>query len=156
MKGIVKGLVGFLLRSLFTSFLMFIMVISLVSGKFPPDLMDVRKTFSALQELTQVGQQLNQQFKMTLQQQRQLQEQGPRANSDKLLHPAVVLREVNAEIAADERGSPKPNANQNAGPSGVGPGSSVEINSLKTKVSELESQLFRIQNRLGKLESTSR
>jgi hypothetical protein len=44
MQGIVKGLVGFLLRSLFTSFLMFIMVISLVSGKFPPDLMDVRKT----------------------------------------------------------------------------------------------------------------
>lgn len=152
MRGILGIIVGFLLRSLFTSFLMFIMVISLVSGEFPPDLKAVRKTFSSLSEMAQVGQQLNQQFKMTLQQQRHRQEQGALTNSDKPMHPALVLKGINEQMAMDERGSQKPNVN----PSELAAGNILEINSLKTKIIDLESQLFRIQNRLGKLESTSK
>lgn len=152
MRGILGIVATFLLRSFVISFLIFLMIISLVSGEFPPDLGATKRTFSSLHQLVQMGEQFKMQYKMNLQQRNSPKATGiGSASGEKLLHPSVVLKSINEEL--DDGPSQKPVASDSPG---LATSSAAEIQSLRLKVTELETQLFRLQSRLANLETRSK
>lgn len=139
MLQVLGKIVGSILRSLFISIVMFVIVFSVITGEFPPNFKRVTNTFKNLQQMTQLS--------------RQIQEQQKALKDRYAAHGEVddsdveALQELNlkrAELGAGLLQAENP-ASDNQ-----------ETNELKQKVKELETQLFRLQQRVSQLESKSK
>ncbi|WP_373999000.1 hypothetical protein [Bdellovibrio bacteriovorus] len=130
---------GSVLRSLFISIVMFIIVFSVITGEFPPNFKRVTNTFKNLQQMTQLS--------------RQIQEQQKALKNQYTAHGEVdendveALQELNLKRA--ELGAGLLQA-ENA------VSDSQETSELKQKMKELETQLFRLQQRVSQLESKTK
>lgn len=130
---------GSILRSLFISIVMFIIVFSVITGEFPPNFKRVTNTFKSLQQMTQLSRQIQEQQKAL---KTQYAANGEVDESD-----VEALQELNLKRA--ELGSGLLQAENTVS-------DSQETSELKQKMKELETQLFRLQQRVSQLESKTK
>lgn len=130
---------GSILRSLFISIVMFIIVFSVITGEFPPNFKRVTNTFKSLQQMTQLSRQIQEQQKAL---KTQYAANGEVDESD-----VEALQELNLKRA--ELGAGLLQAENTVS-------DSQETSELKQKMKELETQLFRLQQRVSQLESKTK
>ncbi|MEK2644439.1 hypothetical protein [Bdellovibrio sp. BCCA] len=139
MREALGKIAGSILRSLFISIVMFVIVFSVVTGEFPPNFGRIKKTYASLQQMTQLSRQIHEQQKAMKHQY---------ANSGEVDEQDVeALQELNlkrAEIGAGILGDPN-------APSAVS--ESADVKELKEKIKEMEAQLYRLQHRVSELEA---
>lgn len=140
MREALGKIAGSILRSLFISIVMFVVVFSVITGEFPPDFGRIKKTYSNLQQMTQLSRQIHEQQKAL---------QGRYATNGEVDEQDVeALQELNlkrAELGAGLLG---------AGPEGSTSSlDSGDVKELRAKIKEMETQLFRLQNRVSELEA---
>ncbi|WP_374078092.1 hypothetical protein [Bdellovibrio bacteriovorus] len=139
MREALGKILGSVLRSLFISIVMFVVVFSAITGEFPPDFSRIKKTYSNLQQMTQLSRQIHEQQKAM---------KGQYATTGEVDEQDVeALQELNLKRA--ELG---------AGLLGAGPETSASVDTgdvkeLRAKMKEMETQLFRLQNRVSELEA---
>lgn len=139
MREALGKIAGSILRSLFISIVMFVIVFSVVTGEFPPNFGRIKKTYASLQQMTQLSRQIHEQQKAM---QHQYADSG---EVDE--HDVEALQELNlkrAEIGAGILGDPN-------APSSVN--ESADVKELKAKINDMEAQLYRLQHRVSELES---
>lgn len=123
----VAKVIGSILRSLFVSIVMFVIVLSVMTGQFPPDFGRLRVTFQSMQDLVALGQKMKEKT------------EGADELAEEDVQSLEALnakrRELGEKIFAQ------------------GSDSSAE---LKARVQELQVQLFRLQQRVAELEEAQK
>lgn len=137
MKSVLVKVVGSILRSLFVSIVMFVIVFSVITREFPPNFAKLQGSWQNLQQMAQLSRQIHDQNKVLKSQQAQ----------DGFVEDADLekLQELNLKRA--ELGAGLLNGEA------TGVSGSADTEALKVRVQELEKQLFRLQQRVNELES---
>ncbi|MFV8256194.1 hypothetical protein ACNQKP_00230 [Bdellovibrio bacteriovorus] len=137
MKSVLVKVIGSILRSLFISIVMFVIVFSVITREFPPNFGKLQGSWQNLQQMAQLSRQIHDQNKILKSQQAQ----------DGFVEDADLekLQELNLKRA--ELGAGLLNGEA------VGVSASADTEALKVRVQELEKQLFRLQQRVNELES---
>jgi len=125
---------GSILRSLFISIVMFVVVFSVITGEFPPDFSRIKKGYQSLQQMAQLSRQIHQQHKIL-----KAQNDSGQAVDDADVEALQELNLKRAELGASLLGEgPLPQT--------------AEVTQLQNQIKELQAQLFRLQDRVNKLE----
>ncbi|WP_374029722.1 hypothetical protein [Bdellovibrio bacteriovorus] len=137
MREALGKIAGSILRSLFISIVMFVVVFSVITGEFPPRFSRLKNTYHNLQQMAQLSRQIHEQQKVL---KKQYAQDGLVEDAD-----LEALQEMNlrrAEIGAGIL--------QGSAVAGVG---SEENKELKERLQQLENQVYRLQQRVSELES---
>lgn len=129
--------VGSILRSLFISIIMFVVVFSVITREFPPNFGKLQNSWQNLQQMAALSRQIHDQNKI-LKSQEQV---------DGFVEDADLLKLQELNLKRAELGAGLLNSGI------VGPSGSGESEAIKVRVQELEKQVFRLQQRLNELES---
>lgn len=138
-EALVKVL-GSILRSLFISILMLVITLSIVTGKFPPDFGRLKSTWQSLQQIARVGQEFHAKSKA-------LQANSELYDESDAVSELATLQRQRAELGAGLLAGQGPSA----GAAHIND-SNFEDGTLRTRVQELERQLYQLQQRVGELE----
>ncbi|UXR64674.1 hypothetical protein EZJ49_00195 [Bdellovibrio bacteriovorus] len=142
MKTALAKILGSILRSLFVSVVMFVIVFSVITREFPPNFSKLQNSWQSLQKMAQLSRQIHDQHQLL---------KGQQAAGDGFVEDADLdkLQELNLRRA--ELGASLLN-----GTSTSGAESSAEDQALKRRVQELEQQLFKLQQRVNELEARAK
>lgn len=138
MKTVLVKVVGSILRSLFVSIVMFVIVFSVITREFPPNFAKLQGSWQNLQQMAQLSREIHDQHKVLKGQQAQ----------DGFVEDADLERLQELNLKRAELGAGLLNAQTPAGES------SEQTQALKQRVQELEKQLYLLQQRVSELESS--
>jgi hypothetical protein len=137
----------YLLVSVVISFVMMVVSMSLMTGKFPPDLNRISTSMKSLKQLAQLGNTNSEVSKSLKKNQETAEGFADEADAEQLLAlnskraqlGAGMLGNEGAVVASDaEKGSAS---------------SSRELAELRKMTSEMQTQLFKLQQRVAELEA---
>lgn len=131
MLAVIGKILGSLVRSIFISAVMFLIVLSLLTGEFPPNIDKIRNTFAGLQKMSE----LSQKFQHL---------PTPAQGSEEA--DVLYLEQVNKERQQAGGGLLGASTPTTVAASGS------EEQDLKATVRELQRQVFKLQNRVAELE----
>lgn len=153
MVQVIGKVLGALLRSLFVSIVMFVIGFSVISGEFPPNFKRLEKTYESLQQMSQLGRQLQVQQKDMKNQIVNPGESDVERDVEALQNLTAKRAELGENILTgsarkvNSHGSIK-NTNSDA--------ESSDIKDLKARINELQTQVYRLQQRVGQLEDRNK
>lgn len=150
MSATIAKILGSVLRSLFISIVMLVIALSVITGQFPPDLERLQKTYTSVQELAQISQAVHGQNNMdagtaTTGAAGSMEEEDirkleaintKRAELGANLLPYGENDSSNTKVAANAQGKTQ--------------------EQLESKIRDLQQDLFRLQERVNRLESQSK
>ncbi|KYG67371.1 hypothetical protein AZI86_10280 [Bdellovibrio bacteriovorus] len=150
MTATIAKILGSILRSMFISIVMLVIALSVITGQFPPDFEKLQKTYSSVQELAQLSNGFHERKNIdaatsTMGSAGSMEEDDIRR-----------LEEINAK-RAEIGANLLPHASDNGSASKVttvAQGKTQE--QLEGKIRDLQQDLFRLQERVNRLESQSR
>lgn len=136
MKETVGKVLSSILRSTLISIVMFLVVFSIITGEFPPNLGRIKIAYQSLQRMTQLSREIQTKQKAL---QKQYAAEGAVEDAD-----VEALQELNlkrAEIGASLLGDAP-----------LSEVSAKDMNEVKKQIQELQTQVFRLQQRVNELE----
>lgn len=136
----VLRILGVLLRSTFVSLVMFLVTFSVITGEFPPNFSKIKKAFQGMQELSQMS---KHRYQLGAPKKNGLQIYSDPAEQD--VADLEYLNRRRAEISQD--------LFQPKNESIVPENSSHEVRRLRSELTEVKIQLYKLQHRVAQLES---
>lgn len=133
-------ILGVLLRSTFISIVMFLIAFSVVTGEFPPNFGKIKKAYQGMQQLSRLSSNVNHR--------RFDQKNNLPLYSDPAEQDVADLEYVNRK-----RTEISQSLFQTQNEAFVSDNSSNEVRALRTQLSEVKIQLYKLQHRVAQLES---
>lgn len=143
-------IVGSILRSLFISIVMFVIAFSVITGEFPPNFGRIAEMYSSFKTLNDVNQSVGHSHSQ-VSKEGAVVEGNVGSGDDDMVEGLNQINRKRAEVGASMLGGSSPKLQGQVVPVPV----SSEVQVLRDKVKELEVQLFRLQDRVNRLESSS-
>lgn len=144
MTAVIGKILGAILRSLFVSIVMFVIVFSVISGEFPPNFGRLAKTYQSLQQMTQINRQI-QVSQNSVISQNNLQGELIERDIEALEHWNQKRAQLGESILGGGGSSFIPNLRNTST-------QFLEEKDLKERVAELQTQVYRLQQRVSQLE----
>lgn len=138
MKETMAKVLGSILRSLFFSIIMFVVVYSVITGEFPPNFARIKTSYQGLQKMAHLSREIHNKNKDL---NTQYEIEGSVDDAD-----LAALQELNlkrAEIGVSLLGE------------APAPVSETDTD-LQKKIQDLQTQVFRLQQRVSELESKNK
>lgn len=144
MTAVIGKILGAILRSLFVSIVMFIIVFSVISGEFPPNFERLAKTYQSLKQMNKIGKQVHTPKKTHINQ-NSLQDDSIERDIEALEHLNQKRAELGENILTGGGLSIIPEQKNKSA-------HSFEERDLMERIVELQSQVYRLQQRVSQLE----
>lgn len=142
-------LVVYLLVSVVISFVMMVVSMSLMTGKFPPDFNRISTSMKSLKQLAQLGHSNSEISQSLKKNQAQAEGFADEADAEQLL----ALNSKRAQLGAGMLGNEGAVAAAGSAAEKDSVTSSRDLAELRKMTSEMQTQLFRLQQRVAELEA---
>lgn len=144
MTAVIGKILGAILRSLFVSIVMFIIVFSVISGEFPPNFERLAKTYQSLKQMNKISRQVHAPKKTHINQ--------------NILQDDLFERDIEALENLNQKRAELGENILTGGGLNIVPkqknkrAQSTEDRDLRGRIVELQSQVYRLQQRVSQLE----
>jgi 3-polyprenyl-4-hydroxybenzoate decarboxylase len=142
--------------SFLVSIFMMVVTVSVVTNKFPPDLKKIMASYQSLRQMILTSSAMIENKSVNPSQKQNLQSQqasGVDADTDQLVKLNQQRAKMGAGLIGNDDGVTGKQGNSLWQRESVESDSNNELSSIKKSFSELQSQLFRLQQRVAELES---
>lgn len=149
MSTTIAKILGSVLRSLFISLVMLLIALSVITGQFPPDFDRLQKTYTSLQELTKLSQEIHGHTKDAV---------AAASNAAGSMEEEDIRRLEDLNSKRAELGSQllPHGGGEDSAPKAVTLAQSRTPEQLESKIRDLQQDLFRLQERVNRLESQNK